>query len=420
MFYCSFHNWYSSITSCPVCYPTSITYASTDEFIKQKKVTAMSKRSYRLLKPLPDANVGTFFVNDGNGNYDYTSKDGIASFYHQHQVEENPEWFSEIILPESKEWEVVALSDNHTKYLYETYDRVYWGNKDWYSHHLKQGRHIHSVKRLSDGIVFSVGDEVAWGKKWDNMSDTTQIEKIAGFVIQQHDVFPERGKYLGFTTLKYPRGIDFIGAVELRKLPPSNKPESKENKEDAFKWTDLLATEWAGYLEQKLKYSSIQHIPQLLIEWKELKQSKHPIPEPEPKERIEVIGFWFECHSKWNYEYGFEVSGMIPEEKKPLIKQAIEKVLNDNKEEINYNESYVNNLKRKIDALEVIHKAYQYLISKGYYTQQQMDEAREDAFNAARSGYKVQIPHDPYKYGDIKYHYPTLNDYLNSLKSDKK
>lgn len=45
---------------------------------------------------------------------------------------------------------------------------------------------------------------------------------------------------------------------------------------DGWVWTDALACEWAGYLESKMVYSSVQHIPQLLAQWKASKIQQPP------------------------------------------------------------------------------------------------------------------------------------------------
>lgn len=75
---------------------------------------------------------------------------------------------------------------------------------------------------------------------------------------------------------------------------------------ETFIWTDELATEWAGYLESKMIYSSIQHIPQILAQWK---QSKMPKQERINISRLQVHdnfrgngndSFWYQfCSSKY-------------------------------------------------------------------------------------------------------------------------
>jgi hypothetical protein len=239
----------------------------------------MSKRSYRLLKPLPDANVGTFFVNDGNGNYDYTSKDGTASFYHQHQVEENPEWFSEIILPESKEWEIVSfydkldnatpfrtINDPYHKYRVEQFI----GNDRYY---------IHSVLRKSDGIVFSVGDEVTY------IRDAGVKASYESFIIDHMRVSSIPSDENRLLVFSKNEGICEEINSRLVKLPTS----SKENKEDSFKWdekclsvndvVDMIRSQCDGTYQDAAYWNFVDNdAPSRLITL--LKQSKHPI---EPK-----------------------------------------------------------------------------------------------------------------------------------------
>lgn len=125
------------------------------------------KTVYILQKDLPDFKAGTkytrkkFFHFSGDEvsyfpntkELDSTSVRGI----HKDYVENNPEWF----LPEQpKEWEIVAYSHNQTGL---TWGKGNLGNIDW-DICLRQNESysIHTVRRLSDGETFSVGENCGY------------------------------------------------------------------------------------------------------------------------------------------------------------------------------------------------------------------------------------------------------------------
>lgn len=49
------------------------------------------------------------------------------------------------------------------------------------------------------------------------------------------------------------------------------------------------------------------------------------------------------------------------------------------------------------------------------YTQKEVDTIREEAFNAGRNCYKVQIPNGGLGYGDLQFKYKDFQDYLNTI-----
>lgn len=105
-------------------------------------------------------------------------------------------------------------------------------------------------------------------------------------------------------------------------------------------------------------------------------------PKEQKKERVEVKEM-FDLNNIYQPQCvrtGFVTSHPIPEEKFPLIKETIERVLND--EYHNLNLTF-------------------------------LQKAREDAFNAARSN------HDPLFVQDPDWQYPTFNDYITHLNSIK-
>ncbi len=166
---------------------------------------------YRLLKDLPDAKAGAIFTFDGDDSYCYESiqyNDGI-SWYRRVCVENNREWFELVVedtVEESnhKKWsdsdmtewaafyclksngeadfkmmkyfDEFKTSKQSRKSLFATEEGwrimsviaddgyiINYPSKEIVDLTIeKKGERIHSVKRLSDGALFTVGDEVAY------------------------------------------------------------------------------------------------------------------------------------------------------------------------------------------------------------------------------------------------------------------
>jgi hypothetical protein len=220
---------------------------------------------------------------------------------------------------------------------------------------------IHSVKRLSDNEVFTVGDEIdMYGK----IRSITFDEKYP----LPHDIsfhFDDNG-------------IAFLKYV-VKKRPQSN---------DSFTWDDKLVWEFGVWYREHAEAALSDSIES----FKSFKQSKQPL-KPDTKERIEVMAW--NVHDERNqygntYHYAVPLGYEIPKEKFPLIKQAIERVLNDD-------------VKRGKDFYVEIPPGETILTM---FTKEQMDKAISDAFEAGRhpSG-------RPYYFL-----YPTITDYLNHLK----
>lgn len=98
-------------------------------------------------------------------------------------------------------------------------------------------RYIHSVRRLSDGEVFSIGDKVSWGIH--PLFSTT----LTGFIIKD-------GRLKMVDSACPDINADFLNALHLHKVnQPSPLKESAEQKADPepespFVWTDELALEF--------------------------------------------------------------------------------------------------------------------------------------------------------------------------------
>jgi hypothetical protein len=165
MFYCVLHNWYSSEEPCPACF---------------KPITVTT----------------TTFAS---GTPDESS--------HEQKKEQE------------RGWEVTEFFSEHNEgvhFGYICYNGIWQNQKDWQAFFLKLDYKIHSVKRLSDGEVFSVGDEVK--------VTVNRPCKIEGFeIVGGGSVMYVRGKFW----------YDKVMCTELENLekvpsPQKSKPIEKE------------------------------------------------------------------------------------------------------------------------------------------------------------------------------------------------
>jgi len=301
----------------------------------------MSKK-YRLMKDLPDAKAGTVLTKEDkpNGLYMYCGPfDGTDpdSWYSEEVVENNPDWFQEIKEPEPpKEWEIVALIGKDSKSIYRKKDGMWlnersngWGDSgESYGKLEGTGCAIHSVLRKSDNITFSIGDEVRW--------DISQLPgnskkpfTIASFQI--NNILPEQRMFINNQN---------IDICYLEKLPPSTPAETKEG----FVWTDELVKEFihrrCGMTDGFFKIYN-----ELVESFKQSKQPSH------------------------------------------FTKEAIEDYVNKHTDtkEVYDSESVNAYLSDEAALWDIPRPAQLKFASPKKYTQQQMDEEMEKAFNAGRS-----------------------------------
>src|SRR5687767_13592234 len=80
-------------------------------------------------------------------------------------------------------------------------------------------------------------------------------------------------------------------------------------------------------------------------------------------DRIEVKDFFFECHNKYNGgDYVVVLNSIIPEDKKQLIKQAIERVLNGDDECV----FDIEKINAQVDKLQAMEYAFNAARKKNY------------------------------------------------------
>lgn len=146
---------------------------------------------YILQKDLPNVNAGAEIKLSRHGNcYNCIDKNGLTASFQRKLIECNPEWFKKE--QPKPDWEILSFQDykNTGEYFTRCHD-AYWRTAMLNSAYtidklLKENYPIHSVKRLSDGEVFSVGDKVNCDKCPESFSKQT-IEKFIiadkGFMI---------------------------------------------------------------------------------------------------------------------------------------------------------------------------------------------------------------------------------------------
>lgn len=140
---------------------------------------------YRLKKDLPGVKKGTILTEDyGDDTYGYNSDNGEDCRIRRWNVEMFPDWF-ELIKEEPKEWEILSMVDREGGKSSDKKngDRFMWSGDSspkWYSFNqcIEDGCVIHSVKRIRDGEVFTVGD-------WCYIPIKGKSKRIVSFYINE-------------------------------------------------------------------------------------------------------------------------------------------------------------------------------------------------------------------------------------------
>lgn len=309
--------------------------------------------------------------------------------------------------PIGRDWEVLSykyggeicnIANVLGHYWCETLGRnLQWGEGE-----------IHSVRRISDGEVFTVGDKIIWGKIWDNKNNTIHEGTVAKFYIQDAKNSWEENDTLYFDTNEYFR-LDFVGCIELRKplpdkLPtPSPKEEVPTNKKMSFEELEFSQEDKiemaAAYIEKyRHDHTMTPHriAHSLLYPTSTMNAYKTIIKEDTPvKERIEVLGFYLSSPPHKENVYILHLSEMLNENDHPKIKQAIERVLNEDTV-VEDKDGYAKVLWSDKDYLAVRYKGLPYEVvlqstkdKMKIFTQSEVDamifEAERDAFYAGQA-----------------------------------
>lgn len=117
------------------------------------------KTVYILQKDLPDYKAGEIFKwHEGSNCYAAQNSDNLGQVgkWPARYVEDNLDWFRRV---EVKDWEVVDCLEFNGKAIHPYHEGICLGKYKGV-----KPCTIHSVRRLSDGETFTVGDETSFGK----------------------------------------------------------------------------------------------------------------------------------------------------------------------------------------------------------------------------------------------------------------
>lgn len=176
----------------------------------QETLNAGKMKKYKLVKPYPNSlEVGTEVTwgNHGlNGEcYETRVKSGIFRFSKE-TIENNPEFWQEV---KQLDYEILTFSDSvYKSVLYKKQSNGKYGARGFTVEDclLKYGNSIHTVKRLSDGLILTVGDTIV-------TKNPQTVKTITGFKVS--DVRNSLKKGLWATVEKGGMHLDYI--KEIRK-----------------------------------------------------------------------------------------------------------------------------------------------------------------------------------------------------------
>ena len=132
-------------------------------------------KKYKLIKEYPSSlKLGSVVIKDKLAGYNYINHPGNCKLFTNEEIENYPEFWEEVV---GKEYEILSFSNEKVVHKYPLYilkEDGFYHFKDHSfgyppSRSTKEkllslnGVKIHSVKRLSDGKVFTVGDNVLYG-----------------------------------------------------------------------------------------------------------------------------------------------------------------------------------------------------------------------------------------------------------------
>jgi hypothetical protein len=119
----------------------------------------------------------------------------------------------------TKEYEILSFSGKIANYGFTSSPRT----EEWVNKQIEEGYPIHSVRRLSDNVVFSVGDKIydGWEGEHSHFSGT-----VMGFEINTTIML-----------IKYGEGYKTMHIANAKKLPPETPPIVKD-KEALFTTED--------------------------------------------------------------------------------------------------------------------------------------------------------------------------------------
>lgn len=139
-------------------------------------------------------------------------------------------------------------------------------------------------------------------------------------------------------------------------------------------------------------------------------------PLTDTKERIKVTNISFESNTNLLKVFtNGNVGDLVARMSIDKIMDNLNAALNDTVVEDSHEEKYYNH---KIYSQSYVDNKVNSLMSEleRCYDQKQVDTIRTQTWDAARNAFKVQIPNRGLGYGDLQFKYPTLEDYLKTLR----
>lgn len=361
-------------------------------------------RRYRLLKDLPNLPANDIFIwSDADDMYKSEQVDGWDKYtYYDKQIVENSDFFAPIIEEQPKEWEIVKLKNKFGGHIMDVEGTKH---KDFlWKYYLPHDGEppswdIHSVKRLSDNEVFSVGDDKIWQDGSIINIGSFEIGKNGDMLICQ-----------AFRTARFN-----IMYFKMSTTPSQSKEEwsdesvikiiesyiNKKVDEKTFHTIKSFYKQSKSQPQEPAHKISEKEFYKLYDTLKDKVNSEQDSQPEQQSKRIEVH-IWQNTRDGRNGHWvgSYASLTVFPKEKIPLIKQAIENVLND-------------------EPQHDLTKGGNVIISYPHY--QQLLENGKTFFNAAKERYTNNCT-GRIKYfdgGEGPYHperYKTFDDYLKTIK----
>lgn len=178
--------------------------------------------TYELLKDLPYLKAGTIYAKksfwhfSGDNVTYYPDKTGMKHErfgIHADYIEDNPDWFRRV---EVKDWEVVDCLEFNGKAIHPYHEGICLGKYKGV-----KPCTIHSVRRLSDGETFTIGETIFYDKGNPKIKHTWVIDNF--FIRASDGVLLVRGK----DNINVEQVDKFIS-----KLPPSPPVEQETIKDN--------------------------------------------------------------------------------------------------------------------------------------------------------------------------------------------
>src|SRR5580765_4576108 len=158
---------------------------------------------YILQKDLPNAKAGDkYWYKNSGGSYAYFKNGNIydPSWFCVEYVRDNPTWFLQEV--NKPDWEILSFVHGGNDFFTKSHDgnwRSSTSSHAWMEIELIKNKNpINSVRRLSDGEVFTRGDLISWAN--------CPITKIKGFEISPRNgnmiILYDEGHGVGINTIK--------------------------------------------------------------------------------------------------------------------------------------------------------------------------------------------------------------------------